>query len=183
MSEAASVPVDAGRRTPRWLWATLVVSLALNLLLIGLIVGASILRHRWGGPPLAGAAPFGYLRTLPPERREALREINRARLGSMRPLWQEVREARVEADKAFAAEPFDEGRFVAAHHRMLELDVAARKAGSQLLAEAGARMTAAERRDMLAWRDRHGRRGWRERGGRNGREDGAEGESGGGRRP
>lgn len=161
MSDTGTTAVGVGRRMPRWLWALLVVSLALNLLLIGLMVGAAVFRHRWGAPVLAGASPFGFLRTLPRERREEIRQLGRERLTSMRPMWQQAREARREADRLFTTEPFEAERFVQAHHRMLDLEATARKAGSQLMAETGARLSLEERRQMLQWRDRHGRRSGR----------------------
>jgi uncharacterized membrane protein len=169
MSETVAAP-PVTSRMPRWLWTLLIVSLALNLLLIGLIVGASVLRHRWSGPVAMGAAPLGYLRTLPKERRNELWEAGRPRLATMRPLWQQAREARREADRLFTAETFDAQRFIAAQQRVLEIELDARKAATQLMAEAGSRLSVAERQEMIRWRDRHGRRG-RDRGPREDRPD------------
>ena len=167
MSENVAAPDAATRRPTRRLWTALVVSLALNLLLVGLIAGAAAFRYRWGGPIEAGGTTFGFLRSLPRERREEIRQANRERLAAIRPLWRAAGEARREADRLLTVEPFDVERFMAAHQRVIEVEAEARKAGSRILAETAARLSAQERQAMLHWRDRPGRK-WRDRGAGNG---------------
>ena len=162
MSQSVAVMTPL-RAMPRWLWVTLVVSLALNLLLIGLIAGAAVFRHRWGGPGVAPGQALGYLRTLPKERRDQVRQTNRDLITGMRPMWQAVGEARREADRLFSSDPFDAAKFIAAHQRMVDAEATARKASAQLLAATGAQLSLDERKAMLSWRERHGRR-WQGRG-------------------
>lgn len=159
MSETSATPDASASRGPRWVWILLVVSLAGNLLLVGLIAGAAWLRHQSGGPIAAAAGPFGFIRALPRERREALRQESREQIAGLRPLWQTVREARREAERALAAEPFDAGTFLAAQRRVVDAEHAARLAGSKLLADAAAKLTPDERRRMARWFERGRNRG------------------------
>ena len=98
------------RKPPRvrpWLRIVLGVSLALNLAVAGLGLGAAI---RFGGPERAGPPlPLGAVlyRELPREDRRALRD---ARLGT-RPERAERRRAEIaELDAALRAVPFDPAR-------------------------------------------------------------------------
>lgn len=94
----------------KWLVAALVVSLALNLVLVGFFVGHVSDRPQWTQArmdPSFGLAQV--LRFLPKERREALiaddeaRDIRRSLGRTMR----SMREHQRAIHKALAAEPFD----------------------------------------------------------------------------
>ena len=105
---------ERSARVPRWVKATLAVSLALNLVVVGLVVGASLSR---GGPPWHPAArapvdPGGLIRALPDDAREdVIRAMREGR----------EREDRAERDRRTRAilalirsEPFDRARLEAA---------------------------------------------------------------------
>ncbi len=164
MSQTIAPPETAASRGPRWIWILLVVSLAGNLLLIGLIAGAAWFRHSSGGSFASSSNPFGFIRSLPKERREVLRAASRDDIAGLRPLWKAVREARREANRLLTAEPFDGAAFLAAQRRVVDSEHAARSASAQVLSEAAAKLTPDERRRMSRWHDR-GRGG---RGGRDG---------------
>ena len=69
MTEAGNAKTGLVRRTPGWMLVALFVSLALNLLVVGWLVGA-VWRFR-APPPWASAVTpnlLGYAGTLPAER-------------------------------------------------------------------------------------------------------------------
>ena len=169
MSQTIATPEMSVGRGPRWMWILLVVSLAGNLVLIGLIAGAAWFRHHAGGSFAGGAHTFSFIRALPKERREVLRAESRDQIAGLRPLWQAVREARREADRLLTAEPFDGPAFHTAQRRVVDSEHVARSAAAQLLADTAAKLTPDERRRMARWNERG-------RGGRS--RDGDEGSSG-----
>ncbi len=97
-------------RTPRWIKITLFVSIALNLIVIGLI-GGTILRGPFAMPLVGPAGEFGvFQRAMPGEARNALRKAlydNRADFRSKR---RELVAMRVELIEVLRTEPFDAAR-------------------------------------------------------------------------
>ncbi|MEO0938575.1 MAG: periplasmic heavy metal sensor [Pseudomonadota bacterium] len=95
------------RRTPLWLRITLAVSLALNLLIVGMVVGVFV--RFGGGPPPRAAVDFAvpYVRALAPAQRRAVFRDVRAR-GEDAPMRRAAR-ARSYATvvEALRAQPFD----------------------------------------------------------------------------
>ena len=105
-----------------WLWGIVLVSLALNLFLGGLVAG------RWlgGGHPHGGfrsanptdiVMPFNprhFIRSLPDERRKEIIKLLKGRTGDVRRAFQAVGEQRMEIIAALEAEPFDAARLDAA---------------------------------------------------------------------
>ena len=105
--------------TGRWK-IILGVSLALNLFLAGAGVGVAVVGarlvgersdlHRGFGDGRIGAA----LSALPPERREALRDIMRSQALDAAPDLRAARDARQEAIRLMTAEPYDSAAVAAA---------------------------------------------------------------------
>jgi uncharacterized membrane protein len=148
---------DTGRpvRRRRWLWIVLTSSLAVNALLVGVIARA-IWEFRTGaivaGAQVESALP-AFISSLPAERRDTLRkDVPGNRREEMRGLRQSLRTARIEAIRAFTADPFDKARFVAAEDRLLEAELAVRRARRSFLPEIAQHMTAEERVAYLRWR-------------------------------
>ena len=154
------------RRWPRWRSVLLVVSLALNLLVIGVVATAAV-RYRLAPPPsVAQATVYSFARTLPDERRRTIWDATRAERQALRPYRIELRRARAEVRSALAAEPFDLARYRSAHDRLLEAEVQARRAAHVLLEKVATRLTPDERRAFARWqplaeRPWRGRFGWR----------------------
>lgn len=143
-------------RTPRGVLALLVVSLAANLLIVGLVSGA-VWRFRHGHPPMADVvAPnlLGYASSLTPERRKELWERTAEERRNIRPFRRDVRTARNAVTEALVAEPFDRQRFEAAQRKLVESEHAARLAVQALYIELAANMTPEERRAFADWRER-----------------------------
>jgi uncharacterized membrane protein len=180
-----SVPPASGSMQPplaprrrRWPWVLLVVSLALNALLAGIV-----LRNTWiirsqgilSGGSVGDAFP-AFVATLPPDRQNQLGPHLFPERETLRALRIELRRARSEAARVFVAEPYDKQAFIAAQARALDAEVRLRKAVTGTLPEAGERLSQAERRALIHWRGWGGYR----RGGGGPRGDWERGENRGG---
>jgi uncharacterized membrane protein len=131
------------------------VSLALNLVIVGSIAGAAW-RFRTP-PPWAGAVTpnlLGYASTLAPERRRELWRLTAEERGHVRPFRREVRAAREQTVEALIAEPFDRQRFQAAQSRQAEMESRARAAVQELYVKLAQSLTPEERRAFPHWRER-----------------------------
>jgi uncharacterized membrane protein len=91
----------------------LVVSLALNLFLIGTVVGGLVVGQRLRAmrppPERGGPALWAAARGLSPAHRDAYREVLRGEGGEVRSKLRAAREARMQAWKTLGQEPFDAG--------------------------------------------------------------------------
>lgn len=145
----------AGASAPRWLVTALVASLALNLVLIG-AAGGFLWRHFpvfQAGGVLPPPTLLNYASTLPQQRFKALLALTDGERDKVRPLRQQLREAREEMVGSLTAEPFDKARFQAAQERLLAADLKAREAVFQLYTAMAANMTPEERRAFADWRE------------------------------
>ena len=137
------------RRVPLWIKATLFVSVALNLIIVGLVAGA-FLRGGPSGPSARVSQDFAlpFTRALSNEdRRDVGRNIRatlRERDGNESP--RAARRADFEATvAAIRAEPFDRQVFIAAMERQAQRGAAFALAGREALATHLASMSAEER--------------------------------------
>ena len=132
----------------------LFVSLAINLVVAGSLVGAIWRAH---GPPPGGLSIIpnllGYASTLPPQRRKELWDSIAEERGHIRPFRREVRAARQETVKALVAEPFDRAKFLAAQARQVEVENRARNAAQELYVKIADQLTPEERRGYPRWRE------------------------------
>lgn len=140
----------------RFPWRTLLfVSVALNLLVIGAVAGAwsagvRVARQgddRAAAASLAGSATF--LRALPPETRELVREQLIATWAESRDVRLAARQARREAFEAIAQEPYDADRVRAAFERARAADQAAIGVFQNDIADALGELTPEQRREAL----------------------------------
>ena len=159
----ASAP--ARRQNPRWLWGGLLVSLALNLLLIGLIAGGAWRRFRVDDFSSGTAQAARFVHRLPSERREQIRSAVREQLDRLRELRRAARVVRDGATKALAAEPFDLAAYTAAQDRLVAADAEIRAQGAKILTATANLLSTEERRALAQrmsryeqWRDRRGGR-------------------------
>ncbi len=123
------------RRTPRWLWALLILSLALNLLIIG-IIGGSLWAVRRGGywdAPLFMERTHRFMRGLPDERRAQVRAIFAQYQPQLQPYWRDVRAARVRigqlVERGYTPEEFE-----AALNDLFAKEAKAREASRPMIA-------------------------------------------------
>jgi uncharacterized membrane protein len=146
--------LEPKRRAPRWMLAALLVSLALNLIIVGSVAGAV---WRFRTPPTWASAVtpnlLGYASTLPNERRKQLWDQTAEERGHIRPFRREVRAARGETIKALIAEPFDKQHFITAQARQAEAENRARQAVQDLYIKIADSLTPEERRAFPRWRE------------------------------
>jgi len=135
-----AAPAEPRRRWLRW---ALIGSLALNLLLVGLIAGA-ILR----GPPdriSGGPGLWRYAHALPdPYRRDLIRSVRRSRDAWSGPRT-ELRGKREELAAALRADPFEIDAVAAIFAEEQRLAGALAERGSALIVDQIARMSPDER--------------------------------------
>jgi uncharacterized membrane protein len=150
---APAKPLKPG---PSWL---LIASLALNLLIIGLIAGAAIARHRLAGQNefnvnrLAGEPGLrGFMRQLPKERRVVIRQAIEPGRETLKTLRQSARKARDSVQLALAAQPFDKAALEKALIELTAAEGAVGRSNATALADAISLMTPAERLQFQAWR-------------------------------
>lgn len=164
---SAELPITAAvpRRwfgAPRWLVALLGVSLAANLLIVGM-VGGAIWRHR--GNPQQGFNMLGYVASLPSERRQMIFGKAGHHRAELQPIRQELRAARQAMMDVLVAEPFDRARFVATQEKHAELLVKFRKVEFAFMADLAVTLLPEERRAFARWREqRRGQGRWGEDG-------------------
>lgn len=155
MTETLGTPAPRGSR---WLKVGLVASLALNVLLIGGIGAAAYKFHRSGGPIGRPGFDMGlkaFARSLPEERRRALRADFKGERERMRPLREDIRVKWVAANEVLGVDPFDSAKFQAAVDEAVKAEMALRAAVSTTLVEATSKLTPEERKQFKDWRSRY----------------------------
>ncbi|MBI1386273.1 MAG: periplasmic heavy metal sensor [Rhizobiales bacterium] len=160
----AGTPSPASPPRRRWLWVVAIVSLAINLLIVGAVAGHFVRGH--GGP--GGWSAMRELRDIPRERRDALRETFRAARQELRPMRDEIREAWRGAITRLEAANVDEAAIRAAVADATAKELAARERMLPVVVRVAGQLQPQEKRlvaRMLAgWmgrgehRRRHG--GW-----------------------
>ena len=140
-------------RSPFNLRLALMLSLALNVLIIGAVVGTLLVsrHHGWKGHKFKGAGLAGFARTLPAERGEAIRQRLESNRATLEPLRKVEREARDAARSVLRSEPFDVEKFKAALERVADADAKEKRARMALFAETAATLTPEERRQLHNW--------------------------------
>ncbi len=149
----------------RWLWTLLIVSVAVNLLVIGALAGAFWHRgHRGHGAWEDHRQTFGivrFARSLPADRRDVLEGIVKGSRSAFRDQRKQARAARRAARDLLAAEPFDAEAFSSAVNDVVVARSTSHKFAADLLTQAVGAMTAEERKAYAQWQ--HERRGKRHR--------------------
>lgn len=128
-------PIVAKRRAPRWLWLVLVLSLAANLLFIG-IVGGSLWAVRRGGfwdAPLFLERSHRFMSGLPREQRQAIRAIFAEHRPRLQPYWREVRGARLRLGTLIERGGFSREEFEAALQDLFAKEGRAREAAKPMV--------------------------------------------------
>ena len=158
MSDASppSAPVKASSGMGRWKWL-LVISLAVNLLVIGAMAGARFHGPRgWRGERSGEEfGLIGYARHLPAERRKLIRKIVTAEKGAISAARAEVYKARQEAAAVLVEEPFSPEKLKAAANRISEAEAKLKAAGLAAFLNAAGQLTPDEREGLLEhWKRR-----------------------------
>ncbi len=153
MSDKDLSPVQNKARPKKRRWGKIVLtlSLALNLLFIGSIVGAGWMRHKyrsgWQGPP--GFMVKHMLRHLPKEKRQSILEQIARHRKDIRPRFKEIDKRMGELKEALKADPFnaEQVKNLAAKLQVTRQQIV--EAKTDLLISSLSRLTPEERRELL----------------------------------
>jgi uncharacterized membrane protein len=154
------------KRRWSWLWAALVVSLALNLAVIAAIVTHKAKgrgHHRITGPGFTQVLPRAFFRQLDKDRRDELVSELRQHRKEFRGLRQQLRQRAREIAAALRAGPYDAAAVDAALVAYDEASTAMVGRGRIIASEFFTRLTAEERKLMAdeIGRKSMSRRKWR----------------------
>ncbi|MDZ4843833.1 MAG: periplasmic heavy metal sensor [Hyphomicrobium aestuarii] len=139
-------------------WLLLVASLALNLLALGAIASAAFIRRHGGYEPVfAGAAMapgemFGFVRSLPPERRRAIRQQVMSERPILKALRASVTAARDDVGRYLVADPLDRAALADATSKLWTAEGNLRRKQLDLMAQMSSVMTKEERAKFVAKR-------------------------------
>lgn len=142
----------------------LVISLAINLLVAGALAGAAFLHKRHGGrfePVFAGAVMspgefFGFMRTLPAERRKAIRQAVIGERPKVQQLKANLKEVQRHLEALIVADPLDQAALDEANKRLWTAEGELRRMQLSLTSTMIALMSRQEREQLIAWRQSRG---------------------------
>lgn len=146
-----TAPQQTTRRAPRWMTALLVISLALNLLVVGIVLGSAWAVRRGGywDAPMFFERTHRFMRGLPPERRAQIRALFAEHKPRLEPHWREVRKARVEIG-ALIERGYTPEQFEAALDDLAAKELRARQAAKPMIASMLSTLAPRERLHFLA---------------------------------
>ncbi|MGL4395897.1 MAG: periplasmic heavy metal sensor [Hyphomicrobium sp.] len=161
---------DTGQPRRRWLYGLLVASLAVNLLVAGAFAGA-FWSHRHGGfrkPHDEAPGLLGFVRQLPRERREVIRDHLRAERDRIEPMRAGIRAAWDQSNAKLTVEPFDKDALRREMERLVDAERAYKTAVFDAIVTTAEKLTPDERRLLQTWRERRKphhfkERRWRDR--------------------
>ena len=139
------------RRTPRWMWALMIVSLAANMLVIGM-VGGSMWAVRRGGywdAPVFIERTHRFMRGLPDDRRAAIRGLFAQYRPQLQSYWRDLRASRVALGHLIEGD-YTPDALDAALTDMFEKESRARQATRPMIAAVLKQLKPAERRHFLS---------------------------------
>lgn len=156
---------NVGRTTPegrassrRWLGMALVVSLMVNMVVVGAIAGtvwSPANEAEWRSPSTSQHAKLGlriYANNLPPDRREVVLQSIQATRERLAPLREEVYRLRREAGGVLGSEPFDKERLKSEMVRLVEAEAKLRAEIVKSFSDIVAKLTPEERLAYRQWR-------------------------------
>jgi uncharacterized membrane protein len=141
---------------PRHLYAGFIASLALNLLFIGLFA-AAVWHHQRSARSIEPGL-LGFVKELPADRQDAVRQEITAARDSMKDLRTEVRKSWVDTNGMLTLEPFDKAKFNAALAQLRDIENRYKTGINGALADTAEKLTPDERKLLQSWRER--RRPW-----------------------
>lgn len=137
----------------RKLRLALMVSLALNVLIIGGVAGTMLFRPH--GPHHKSGPLLGFAHTLPGERGDMIRQNVADAQPGLETLRKAGRDAREAVHAALIVEPFDQGKFNAALDQSAAADAKEKSARLAVFAKTAGQLTPEERRELHDWLERH----------------------------
>jgi uncharacterized membrane protein len=139
------------RRTPRWMWVLLVVSLAVNLMILGVAFGTFwAVRNGLWDAPVALERSHHFMQGLPPERRAEVRAIFFAHKAGLMPFWREVRQARAAIGRLIKRGDYTEAELNAAMDEVFKKELASKQASKPIASDILAHLRPNERLHFLS---------------------------------
>jgi uncharacterized membrane protein len=152
-----NTPASKGASCRR-LRVALIISLALNALIIGAVGGALLLArhgHGWGWQGHKSFGLYGFARTLPQDRRDVIRAAIKDGRVKLKPLRKEVWSARTAARKMLIEQPFEETKLNEALDAVIAADAEYQRAKMAIFAGTAAKLTDEERQELYKWLESH----------------------------
>lgn len=119
-NDPSTPPARSLKTAPRWMKWTLGVSLAVNLIVAGVMIGAAAKHHRGGGPELGGMTMRLALREMDDDRRAAAESAIAANRPAMTAARRASQEARGRLAGVIGETPFDPAKAEAVFNDMLD---------------------------------------------------------------
>ena len=142
-----------------WLNVLLIVSLTINLILGGFLVGRLSARHPLlGGHPDPTAGLFGMVREFDPARRKQLQPLLRDHFSTLRPQIRVIRDQHRAIVAALTAEPFDAQALTVELSRSREQLMETQVASHEALVDLASQLDPTERAQLAEGMHRRGRR-------------------------
>lgn len=146
----ATRPAWLSPRTLRW---ALIVSLALNVLIIGAVAG-TLCFSRWDGPDgpgFKGSPLLSFARTLPRERADLVRQKLADAQPGMETGRKGVRDARTAVRALLPADTFDQAAFNAALESLVQAETNVARSKKALFGDVVKELTPEERKQLHDW--------------------------------
>ena len=138
---------------PGYLYPALIASLALNLLFVGLFAAAAW-HHFEKSQSANEPGLLAFVRQLPENRQDTVRNEIAAARAAMKDLRANVRKSWIDANAMLTEEPFDKAKFVAALAQLRETENVYKTALNNALAETAASLSPEERKILQSWREK-----------------------------
>lgn len=139
------------RRASRWMWALLILSLSINLLIAGIVIG-SIWAIRKGGywqAPIALERSQRFMGGLPEDRRREIRAIFFEHRAALKPYWREVRQARIELGRLIERGAYSQEELNTKMDNLFQKEMNAREAAKPMIAAMVGKLNPEERLHFL----------------------------------
>jgi uncharacterized membrane protein len=135
------------RKAPRWMWAALILSLSLNLLVAGIVIGSvwAVKRGGYWDAPIAFERSRTFMRQLPEESRRDIRQVFFEHKPALAPHWREVREARIAIGRLIEGGNYSPEALNAAMDALFQKEMRARQEAKPMIAAMLARLTPEQR--------------------------------------
>ena len=145
-------PGAVARRTPRWMWMLLIVSLALNLMVLGVVCGSMWLVRQGGlwDAPIALERSQRFMQGLPQERRSEIKAVFFGHKPGLIPFWREVRQARLAIGTLIKRGNYTEAELNASMETLFQKEMAARQAAKPMVSDMMAQLKPDERLHFLS---------------------------------
>ncbi|MGF1623214.1 MAG: periplasmic heavy metal sensor [Rhodomicrobiaceae bacterium] len=136
MSDVAAGPQpQIVRRSPRWMWVILILSLSVNLLIVGIVAGSiwAVKRGGYWNVPTTIERNHRFMRALPDERREQIKTIFFEHKAELKPFWRDVRDARGDIARLLRSERYSQAELDAAMETLFQREMRAWQAAKPML--------------------------------------------------